>query len=107
MSSEPPTSPANLPTETVSTLRELTPERLRDAVTYAEAIAKHKERKPWLEEESDDADTDHRLDNLPNDVPTKATITIKEINDNRYYYWQWREGGKIKSEYKSPVNPDE
>jgi len=46
-------------------------------------------------------------DNLPDDVPAKATITIKEINDNRYYYWQWREGDKIKSKYKSPVNPDE
>ena len=28
-------------------------------------------------------------------------------NDNRYYYWQWREGEKIKSKYKSPVNPEE
>jgi hypothetical protein len=31
----------------------------------------------------------------------------EEINNNRYYYWQWREGEKVKSKYKSPVNPDE
>jgi len=40
-------------------------------------------------------------------VPAKATITIKEINDNRYSYWQWREGEKVISKYKDPVNPDE
>ncbi len=33
-------------------------------------------------------------------------ITIKEINDNRYY-WQWREGDTVTSKYKGPVNPDE
>lgn len=40
----------------------------------------------------------------PDDVPAKATITIKEINDNRYYYWQWRDGDKIRSQYKGPVS---
>lgn len=69
-------------------------------------MAEHKERKARLEEESDDADIEERPDELPDDVPTKATITIKEINDNRYYYWQWREK-KVKSKYKSPINLDE
>lgn len=32
--------------------------------------------------------------------------TVKEINDNRYYYWQWREGDSIRSEYKGPVGSD-
>ncbi|WP_276274257.1 hypothetical protein [Haloarcula litorea] len=107
MSYEPPTPPANLPTEIVNTLNESDPEQLRDVATYAEALAEHKERKTRLEEESDDADIEDRPDDLPDDVPTKATITIKEINDNRYYYWQWREVDKIKSKYKGPVNPDE
>lgn len=40
------------------------------------------------------------------DVPQKATLTIKEINDNRYYYWQWRDGDKIRSKYKGPVSDD-
>lgn len=45
-------------------------------------------------------------DELPDDVPAKATTTIKEINGNRYYYWQWRDGEKIRSKYKGPVNSD-
>ena len=104
---EPPSPPANLPTEIVDALNEATPEHLRDAASYAEALAEHKEREARLEEEADDADVEERPDDLPDDVPAKATITIKEINDNRYYYWQWREGDSVTSKYKGPVNPDE
>ncbi len=96
----------NLPTDLVNTLNESTPEHLRDIATYAEELAEHKERKARLEEETTEDEIEKRPDDLPDDVPTKATITIKEINDNRYYYWQWREGEKIKSKYKGPVNPD-
>ena len=107
MSYEPPTPPANLPTEIVNTLNEATPEHLRDVASYAEALAEYKEREARLEEEADDADVEEPPDDLPDDVPAKATITIKEINDNRYYYWQWRDGDQVKSKYMSPVNPDE
>jgi hypothetical protein len=105
MSYEPPTPPANLPTEIVNTLNESPPEQLRDIATYAEVLAEHKEREERLEEETD-KDEEKQTDDLPDDVPAKATITIKEIKDNRYYYWQWRDGDKIKSKYKGPVNPD-
>ena len=81
MSYEPPTPPANLPTEIVNTLNEATPEHLRDVGRYAEALAEHKEREARIEEEADDADVEERPDDLPDDVPAKATITIKEIND--------------------------
>ncbi|RDI69574.1 hypothetical protein [Halopelagius longus] len=107
MSSEPPTPSSDLPTEIVNSLNECPPERLRDVARYAEALAEHKEREDRLEEESDESDSKERPDDLPDDVPAKATITIKEINDNRYYYWQWREGDKIKSKYKGPVTPNE
>jgi hypothetical protein len=107
MSYEPPSPPANLPTEIVDALNEATPEPLRDVACYAEALAEHKEREARLEEEADDVDVEERPDDLPDDVPAKATITIKEINDNRYYYWQWRDGNRVRSQYKSPVNPDE
>ena len=103
MSYEPPTPPSNLPTEIVNTLNGLPPARLQDVATYAEALAEHKERETRLEKSTDQKEVEGR----PDDVPAKATITIKEINDNRYYYWQWREGEKIKSKYKSPVNSDE
>ncbi len=106
MSYEHPTSQANLPTEIVDVLNEATPEQLRDVASYAEALAEHKEREGRLKEEPNDADIEERLENLPDDVPVKATITIKEINDNRYYYWQWRDGDRVKSKYKGPVTPD-
>jgi len=48
-----------------------------------------------------------RMDDRPEDVPANATVTIMDINDNRYYYWQWREGDRVNSKYKSTVNPDE
>ena len=107
MSYEPPTPPSSLPADIVNVLNESTPDRLRDVATYVEALAEHKEREARLKEEADQDEVDERPDNLPDDVPAKATITIKEINDNRYYYWQWREGDKVTSKYKGPVNPDE
>jgi hypothetical protein len=39
------------------------------------------------------------------DIPAKASIVTKTINDNQYYYFQWREGDTIKSEYLAPVSP--
>ena len=103
MSHEPPTPPADLPTDLVDTLNGYAPDQLQHVVRYAEELAEHKSRGAHLEEETEEDDIDER----PDDIPSKATITIKEINDNRYYYWQWRDGEKICSKYKSPVNPDE
>ncbi|GAA0523711.1 hypothetical protein SAMN04488066_106157 [Halorubrum aquaticum] len=107
MSYEPPTPPADLATEVVNVLNESSPEQLLDVATYAEALAEHKVREARLEESPDQEEVEERPDELPDDVPAKATITIKDINDNRYYYWQWRDGEQVKSKYKSPVNPDE
>ena len=107
MSYEPPTPPSELPTEIVNTLNDYSPDQLQQVARYAEELAEHKARDARLEEESKEDDIDERRDDLPDDVPSKATITIKEINDNRYYYWQWREGNQVKSRYKSPVDPDE
>jgi hypothetical protein len=107
MSYEPPTPPAELPTDIVNTLNSYSPDQLQHVARYAEELAEHKAREARLGEESEVDEIDERLDDLPDSVPSKATITIKEINDNRYYYWQWREGDKVKSKYKSPVSPDE
>jgi hypothetical protein len=74
---------------------------------YAETLAEHKERETRLDESADQEEVEGRPDDLPDDVPAKATITIKEINDNRYDYWQWREGDTVTSKYKGPVNPNE
>ena len=107
MSHDPPTPPATLTTETVNTLNELDSEQLRDVATYAEALAEYKEREARPKEPADQKEVEERPDDLSGDIPAKATITIKKINHNRYYYWQWREGEKVTSKYKGPVSPDE
>lgn len=101
---EPPTPPSDLPTEMISNLSQSSPERLHEIASYAEELAEHKERQNRSSENLEEENAEDKPENLPSDVPSKATITIKEINDNRYYYWQWREGEKIRSKYKEPVN---
>ena len=107
MSYEPPDPPPSLPTEIVNKLNDSSLEQLRDVAMYAEELADHKEREVRLEEDSDEGEIEERPDDLPDDVPSKATITIKEINDNHYYYWQWRDGDKVRSQYKGSINSDE
>lgn len=107
MSYEPPTPPSELPTDVVSTLGDYSPELLRHIAQYADELAKYREHEVRLTEKDDETEIEERPDDLPDDVPSKATITIKEINDNRYYYWQWRDGEKIRSQYKGPVNPSD
>lgn len=107
MSYEPPTPPSELPTDVINSLDDYSPELLRDVARYTEELAEYREREARLVEVEEEDDIEERPDDLPENVPSKATITIKEINDNRYYYWQWRDGDKIRSQYKGPVNPDE
>lgn len=33
------------------------------------------------------------------EAPARATLTVKHIDGLDHYYWQWREGGRVKSEY--------
>lgn len=107
MTNEPPTPPAEFPTDIVDTLDDYSPEHLRHIAIYADELADYREREARLAEEDGEDEVEERPDDLHDDVPSKATITIKMINDNRYYYWQWRDGNKIRSQYKGPVNPDE
>ena len=107
MSYEPPTPPSELPTGVVNTLDDYSPEVLRHVARYVDELAEYREREAPLAEKAEEDEIEERPDDLPDEVPSKATITTKEINDNRYYYWQWREGDKIKSKYKEPVDPDE
>jgi hypothetical protein len=107
MASEPPTPPATLPIDIVITLTEASEDRLRDVASYAEALPDHNERDARLDGASGQDEVADRMNDRPKGVPAKATVTIKDINENRYYYRQWREGDRVKSKYKSPVNPDE
>ena len=105
MSYEPPTPPAQFPTDIVDTLNEFSPDQLQQVARYAEQLAEHKAREDRLNEEAAEDEIEERSEDRPEDVPSKATVTVKEINNNRYYYWQWREGESIKSKYKGPVDP--
>ena len=107
MSYELPTPPQEIPTDVVDTLDDYSPELLRHVASYAEELAEYRERTEHFACEDSNPGAKEQSDDLPDEVPSKATITIKEINDNRYYYWQWREGDKVKSKYKAPVNPGE
>ena len=108
MSPQPPAPPSTLSTSLIDELAECSGQELNDVTEYARELAEHREEEP-RGRERDESDEPERPvpDDLPGDVPSKATITVKEINDNRYYYWQWREGDQVKSRYKGPVDPSE
>lgn len=86
------------------------PETLRAIARKADRMADEKEEEAdeKLKEEAVDEEPDDELDR--DDAPEGATLTKKTIppgEGNQYYYWQWREGDTVKSEYIRPVNPKE
>lgn len=108
-----PTPPVLAPAYAIDPLHRQDPEMLRKIADYAEklAAAKEIEAEAELAEEAvtdEDDDRVHPEDveqEVDDDVPKKATLTTKNIDGNTYYYWQWREGDEIKSEYHRPVSP--
>jgi hypothetical protein len=108
MTDHPPAPPNELSDTIVTTLDEYSSDHLRAVAQYAEALAEHRDRAARLAEDDEEREEiEERPEDLPDDVPGKATVTTKTINDNRYDYWQWREGDQIKSQYKGPASPDE
>lgn len=103
MADHEPTPPADVPAAVADAADELSPEQLEQLAEYASDLAEHRKT---AEDRGDGGEPAEEAADLPEDVPPNATVTVKEINDNRYYYWQWREGDRIKSKYKGPVNPD-
>jgi len=103
MPDDPPTPPANVPADLRDALADCTPTQLREVATYAQELATHRERKARLDEAEASQGATPDSDSRPAAVPTKASITTKTINDNQYYYWQWRDGDEIKSKYHGPV----
>ena len=110
MSDQTPDPPTELSETTVDQLDDCSADELRkvaeyvrSVADYADTLAAYREREEWL---GSDEDADEATDR-PDDVPAKASTTIKEINDNRYYYWQWRDGDSVRSQYKGPVDDAE
>jgi len=100
-----PTPPEDAPADILTDLDNLSPEQLLALSQYADELAEYKRREERLTDEETENESDSKAN--PDDVPSNATLTVKEINDNRYEYWQWREGEDIKSKYKCPVESDE
>jgi hypothetical protein len=61
------------------------------------------------EEWADDEDEwDEKIDEAyeATEIPrSKATLTTKTIDEREYYFLQWRDAEKIKSQYVVPVSP--
>jgi len=84
-------------------------ESLRQIAEHAEELAAWKEAQAAEEMDEEDVvrEDSQGDDDRPDDVPAKASVVVKEINKNRYYYYQWREGSSVKSKYKAPVDQSE
>ena len=101
-----PIPPESAPQYIREGLQKQNAETLQAIAAYAEELANWKIEQTEKELEEQAVDEPNDVDaELPDDVPSKASVTIKEINDNRYYYWQWRDGDTIKSQYIKPVKP--
>jgi hypothetical protein len=92
-----------MPADLREMLEDCTPTQLREAARYAEELATHRKREARLGETDASGEATPQPDGRPAAVPAKASITTKTINDNQYYYWQWREGDEVKSKYHGPV----
>ncbi|MDF9744223.1 hypothetical protein [Natrinema salsiterrestre] len=96
---ERPTVPPDLDPVSREAVRELAdrePATLRSASDYLEALAAWKARRD--EGAEDTATDDSEPDAYPDGVPEHATVSVTEIGDIEYYYYQWREGDEIRSE---------
>ncbi|SFT05717.1 hypothetical protein [Halostagnicola kamekurae] len=105
-----PTLPEEIPQYIADGLNRQDSDALHAIAAYAEELAEYQEAKVKAELEEDEEivrEESYEDPDRPDDVPGKACVTIKEINDNKYYYYQWRDGSRIKSKYKAPVSPSE
>ncbi|WP_222918158.1 hypothetical protein [Natrinema sp. SYSU A 869] len=94
---EQPTVPTELDRagrEAVRELAEREPATLRAVSSYLEDLAGWKtQHDDETDVEADDGDPDA----YPDGVPERATVSVTEIGDTEYTYYQWREGDEIRS----------
>jgi len=118
---EKPDTPSNLPQYLIDGVEKQAPAELRDLASYAERMADWMEAQAQREleaqadrpttetpDEWDDDEWEDAVDDARDeaDIPaSKGTLTTKTIDGRDYYYLQWREGSKIKSQYVAPVTP--
>jgi len=118
---EKPDTPSNLPQYLIEGVEKQSTADLRDLARYAEQMADWMEAEAQREleaqadqsttetpDEWDDDEWEDAVDDARDeaDIPaSKGTLTTKTIDGRDYYYLQWREGSKIKSQYVAPVTP--
>ncbi|MFD1588484.1 hypothetical protein ACFR9U_16010 [Halorientalis brevis] len=123
MSDEPvePDAPSSLPKYLREGAQKQDAQTLRDLAEYAAALADHREAQAEheLEEQAVDEDVPEewdedewaeQIDEARENADiegSKGTLTTKQIDGRGYYYLQWREGGKIKSQYVAPETPSD
>lgn len=119
MPAEKPHPPTSLHDGLIGLIQERTTGELEDIAVYATDLAEYKRQQRFEQVKTDrenavdtdqleDIEDDYSIDpDEYDDVPESgAYITIKHINDNDYYYWQWRAGSDTwKNEYIGPVSP--
>jgi hypothetical protein len=114
-------APDSIPQYIVEGLGKQDADTLQDIADYAVKLADQKAREAQrrlqeqserdLDETPDDWDDDEWDDVVDDardeaDLPSsKGTITSKTIDGRDYYYLQWRDGDKIRSQYVAPVSP--
>jgi hypothetical protein len=67
------------------------PEVLQDK--YSIPVPEHWDSEEWVETISE------------LEVPARVYLSKKTIKGNEYYYFQWRDGDSVRSEYIGPANP--
>jgi hypothetical protein len=110
-----PEPPAGVAQYILDGLDRQSPEDLRTIAEYAQRLAAWEANQQATEQEQADADGQDDVviereavdDERRGGVPGKASVVVKEIDGNRYEYWQWWEDGGTKSQYKGPANRKE
>ncbi len=115
MDSSQPAPPTSAPKYIRKGLQKQSSETLREIARYAQQLADSKEQaiEAELEKKSIERDTtpedwdEGEWDTVISEIdsPQRACLTTKTIDGRDYFYFQWREGSKIKSKYVAPVSP--
>ena len=118
---EEPEPPSRLPKYLREGLQKQNVEDLRVVAEFAEELAAYREQR---QQRALEANADRDVDDVPDEwdddewedeleearekadlSEPKGTLTTKTIENRDYYYLQWREGDKIRSQYVAPVAP--
>lgn len=107
-----PDRPVGAPNDIIDRLRSQSPGMLRELAQFSLDLADYKAAEHDQDQDDDLDDREDLRDPVDvegvdaSDAPAAgAYVNEKEIDQNVYLYWQWRDGDKIRSEYIKPKNP--